>query len=234
MPLLSSPLLLRSQSLILLTTAYYLLTAPSQILSSALIWILGESMHIRPPTFAHDVPLNDRGGSGNTFRNSFSPTTTTSERELLALVALLLTMYAVIQLLFAGDLAALPVSAAPTAHNPPPTRNISANVEINNDTRLAEQVHTLLTAQSRWMTLAALRVLSMGLVVFWIYVFHSSSSSWSSAAASGFRLLANRVVFTGAFLDMLFCGYLWTVLKEEGREVRRVIAETRRRREEME
>ena len=56
MPLLSSYLLITTHALTTLTTSYLLLTRPSIIVSSSPVWVLGESMHIRPPPVSFSVP----------------------------------------------------------------------------------------------------------------------------------------------------------------------------------
>ena len=61
---------------------------------------------------------------------------------------------------------------------------------------------------------------------------YSSSSTplVSSATISpitGLGLLANGAVFTACLADMLFWGYVWTNLKEEGRELAQGIAQRR-------
>jgi hypothetical protein len=50
----------------------------------------------------------------------------------------------------------------------------------------------------------------------------------------GVVLLANRVTFTAGLADMLFWGYLWTVLKDEGREIGGLLARRREIEEEDE
>jgi len=64
--------------------------------------------------------------------------------------------------------------------------------------------------------------------VFWIYTFHShANSEGGDAMFPGLLRLANRVTFTAGLADMFFWGYLWTVLKEEAREVGRLLARRR-------
>jgi len=72
--------------------------------------------------------------------------------------------------------------------------------------------------------------------VGWIYMFHSHDKALSSAESfasqgnsflTAFNLLPNRVTFSAALMDMLFWGYLWTVLKDEGREVGKALARRR-------
>lgn len=247
MPLLSSTLLVRTQSLTLVTIAYYLVTAPYQLLFSTPIWLLGESMAIRPAAFAPEhldtPPANARANTkafqppallSTSSRTTPIPGTTgtESERELFALVGLTLLVYALMQFLFAGDLAltsfasgARSSSSSRTPTQPP--SSTSKSTSKANSSRLAEELHTVLTAQSRWLTLAGLHVVGSALLVFWIYAFHSHSHANAVAGEAmfpGLLRLANRVTFTAGLADMLFWGYLWTVLKEEGREVGKVLA----------
>ncbi|KIW26406.1 uncharacterized protein PV07_09503 [Cladophialophora immunda] len=266
MPLLSSTLLLRTHSLTLLTCAYYLLTSPTQLLSSTPIWLLGESMSVRPAGYAPESIPHGAGPSGSAgaggSRTSMpmrgplisgpgqgqGAVVAQSERELFALLGLVVSVYAVTQFLFAGDLSVVQGTAATTASSSSMGTRASgarrldssfaaAAAAAKSPSRYAEELHTLLTAQSRWLTLSAIHVLASSALVFWIYMFHShgasepvsstaSAESWTSLL-SGLNLLANRVVFTIGLADMLFWGYLWTVLKEEGREVAKVLARRR-------
>lgn len=153
-------------------------------------------------------------------------TTTGSERELFALLALVLVLYAGMMFLFAGDLS-LPSSTrtSSSSHNNGVTAAKSSR-------RYAEELHTLLTAQSRWLTLSGLHVLGSSIMVAWIYAFHShgddgyesANGAEDTSILAGLRLLPNRVTFTITLIDMLFWGYLWTVLKDEGREVGKFLA----------
>jgi len=148
-----------------------------------------------------------------------------AEKELFALLTVLLVAYAGLIGLFAGDLN-MPSSSA--GEGGPGEKAVTAR----SSSRYAEETHTLLSAQSRWLTLSGLHVLGSSALVGWIYLFHSHSNasagqSVPSSSLSGVELLANRVTFTLALMDMLFWGYLWTVLKEEGREVAKSLARRR-------
>jgi hypothetical protein len=225
MVLLSSPLLLRTYSLTILVCAYYLLTSPQQLFSATPVWLLGESMSIRPASYALENPVDPSNpklqlkgllsghGSGKLV----------AERELFALLAVVAVVYASVLGLFAGDLN-LPTPSAGGEGG-----GDGSAATTRSSSRLAEEIHTLLTAQSRWLTLAGLHVLGSSVFVGWIYLLHShsdvsSGQSVPSSSLSGLDLLANRVTFTIALTDMLFWGYLWTVLKEEGREVAKLLA----------
>jgi hypothetical protein len=259
MPFLSSSLLLRTRSLALVTFAYYLLTAPSQLLSSTPIWLLGESMSLRPASYAPEPQPHDSlsgSGSGSTTSNRLSSliagrgaasASASAERELCALLAVILVVYAGMNFLFAGDLTTLPApsTAASRSSSRDPKASSGSSGSGSKSSggagmsmsprRYAEQVHTLLTAQARWLTLAGLHVLGSSVLVAWIYLFHSvpdsqshsHSQSLPSSSLSGIALLANRVTFTAALVDMLFWGYLWTVLKDEGRDVAKALARRR-------
>ena len=274
MALLSSHLLLRTYSLTLFTVCYYLVFSPSKLLHATPVWLLGESMSIRPAEYAHEpdtliqqqqppssFPIlpgsRQRNAPVGGFRapglagsaaasfppllNSNANGETQSELELFALLALVVAVYALLQLVFAGDLAVLPPPPTTTTQSPPSSSSIvSKNQQRQRQrqqqsSRYAEELHTLFTAQSRWLTLSGVRMLGSAALVAWIYVFHShraalTSSSSSSAAAAvtaGFSLLTTRVTFTVALFDMLFWGYLWTVLKDEGRQVAANVAKWR-------
>ncbi|OCT46001.1 hypothetical protein CLCR_00508 [Cladophialophora carrionii] len=255
MPLLSSTLLLRTHSLTFLTFAYYLLTSPAQLLSSTPIWLLGESMSLRPASYAPEPQPHDSPSSSSSSKSSTSnrlsslitghgTATVHAERELCALLAVILVGYAVTIFLFAGDLT-LPSTAPPSSSSSSSRggggkassgSGASVTRAAASSSRYGEQVHTLLTAQSRWLSLAGLHVLGSSGLVAWIYLFHSQAHLYSpattgqslpSSSLSGFGLLANRVTFTAALVDMLFWGYLWTVLKDEGREVAKALARRR-------
>ncbi|KIX07555.1 uncharacterized protein Z518_02208 [Rhinocladiella mackenziei CBS 650.93] len=226
MPILSSPLLLRTHSLTLLTISYYLFISPERLFSSTPIWLLGESMGVRPAAFAVEEPIQPSSSTNTRLEASalLQNTSTTqgmggeAERELCVLVVLVVLMYAGMQFVFAGDLTLLP---AQTSAN---SSKRSGSTTVQSSSRYGEELHTLLTAQSRWLTLAGLHVLVSSVLVGWIYLFHSHSSS---TGVSGLHRLANRVILTVGLADMLFWGYLWTVLKEEGREVTSILARRR-------
>ena len=176
-------------------------------------------MSIRPASYA----LGDPGDTSTGLHlkgliSGQGSESTGSAKEICALLAIVLVVYAGMIFLFAGDLTLLPASTG-------------GQVSVaRSSSRYAEELHTLFTAQSRWLTLAGIHVLGSSILVSWIYLFHSHSAtgqSLPSSSLSGFSLLANRVTFTAALVDMLFWGYLWTVLKEEGREVGKALARRR-------
>lgn len=253
MPLLSSTLLVRTHSLTLVLFSYYLLTSPWKLVSSVPIWALGESMFIRSPDYAPD-PLHPSDHHHRKGESGFRPpallknpargpgtipalTGTTAERELFAVVAVLLVAYALMQFIFAGDLT---LSLAPSEPTSTTTRTRAGKQQGTtpppavSSARLAEELYTLLTAQSRWLTLAGLHVVGSSALVFWIYMFHSGVTSTTSENFTISDLLANRVTFTVGLANMLFWGYLWTTVKDEGREVGKLLARRRAMEEEDE
>lgn len=86
--------------------------------------------------------------------------------------------------------------------------------------------------------MSAVRVLLEGVFVAYMYLFYSTRYNARIAAGEQdvgvFGLLANRVVFTVAMADMLFWGYMWTVLRDEAREVAGLVQKRRVMEEEME
>ena len=205
MAIFSSSLLLRLHALTLLTASYFLLTSPVTLLGSAAVWILGEAMHVRPSLFQPSVnPLTN------------SPLPIEEETfEVLAVVALVLAVSAVSQLIFAGGLT-----------SPAALQNQRSTTNTGNKARLGEEVHTTISSQSSHLSLAVVHVFASGVLVAWIYLFHSSRNMLLGAATTSRTvsgslgaLLGNQVVFSAALMDMLFWGYLWTVIREERREV---------------
>lgn len=153
MALLSSTLLLRTHSLTLLTISFYLLYWPGQLLNATPVWLLGESMSIRPAEFAHDEPTPDSPSSslpilpGSRQRNApaggfRAPSLAGSlpvsaaaaqtswgsqgELELLALLALVVAGYAFMQFVFAGDLALLAMPSSSSSSTPNKTSSSSS------------------------------------------------------------------------------------------------------------
>lgn len=218
MVLLSSHLLIRTHALTLLTVSYCLIYQPSLVTSSSVVWLMGESMHIRDPT------------------GSFTPTASASTEPLAAL-GLVVAVLALTQFVLAGDLSDT-VTAPTTLAGGRNTKSSSVGqarsgtIDIRmkgGGTALGERAAVLHSALSSWMTVSSLQVLVMGALVGYSYMASpGANDSWHPATAvqrskksawTGVGLLVNRVVFAGAFLEMLFWGYLWTALKEESREL---------------
>ena len=131
----------------------------------------------------------------------------------------MLSLSALTQAFFASGLAGVQITNAATATTAKgKTNNTKAEAG-----ELGEKVYRLRYAQNQWMGLAAVRVLLMGLLVMWMYLFQGERRGGfmktSAKMGSGFSLLANRAVFSAAMIDMLFWGYLWTNIREEGREL---------------
>lgn len=89
---------------------------------------------------------------------------------------------------------------------------------------LGEAVRSLTDAQNTWMTVSAVWVVLTTVLTGWIYVFRNERREESSDRSEGWGLLANHVGFAVALVDMLFWGYVYTVVKEERREVGEVLA----------
>jgi hypothetical protein len=194
MPLLPSHTLILTHSLTSLLASYALLTSPSTLLSSSFtpVWMLGEAMHIREPL----------------------STWVSSPSEPVAAAALILALAALMQGFFASGLVGVEVEGKGKG---------KGKAEAG---ELGEKVYRLRYAQTQWMGMAGIRVLFMGLLVMWTYVFQGNRNDEGSSyggrkmnAGGGFTLLANRAVFSAAMMDMLFWGYLWTNVREEGREL---------------
>jgi len=183
MPLLSSYLLITTHALSALTASYLLLTRPSLLVSSSPVWVLGESMHIRPPPPSFSVPS-----------------------EAIAAAAFALALAAVSQLFFVSGLGSIDTNSGKAK-------------ESGGTGTIGEQVAVQRASQSSWMSLAATRVFVMGGLAMWIYLMKSNSGTVIDSATvggvKGLGLLANSAVFTAAMGEMLFWGYVWTVLKEE-------------------
>ena len=81
------------------------------------------------------------------------------------------------------------------------------------------------------MSLAATRVFVMGGLAMWIYLMKSDRGiiidTDTVGGIKGVALLANSVVFTAAMGEMLFWGYVWTVLKEEGSNMAKTVMQGR-------
>jgi len=212
MALLSSSLLLTTYSLTSILLSFFLLFRPATLLSSPALWLLGESMQLRTAAFEPSL---------STISNTSSSPLPQASSELLALLASVLAITSILQMTFAQGL----------------STNIEKQEGRKVDTRtLGWKVYKLRDYQVRWMFVAGTRIVTMGTLVAWIYIFHSarnltSSLGISRATQSGFGLLANRITFSLAITDMLFWGYLWTVIGSEGRQVTEMLA---RKREEME
>jgi Increased loss of mitochondrial DNA protein 1 len=194
MPLLPSHTLILTHTLTLISTSLILLRQPALLTSSAPVWLIGEAMHIREtPSFS--LPS-----------------------EPLASLALLLAMTALVEGVFAGGLAAAPTSFSSSGRRDggsSDTGVTSAGIQA-----FAEKAAILHNVQGRWMTISTVKSLVFGLLVMYSYLTspREQGMGYIVRVEQGnglFGMLNNRVVFVGAFAEMLFWGYLWTVLKEE-------------------
>jgi len=89
---------------------------------------------------------------------------------------------------------------------------------------VGETVSKLLSTQDTWQLLSGVHVLVCASLVAWIYLHRGNVEIGPSAV---FGLLVSDVVFSIGISDMLFWGYLYTVVKEERRQVM-VVREMRR------
>jgi len=89
---------------------------------------------------------------------------------------------------------------------------------------VGETVSRLLSTQDTWQLLAGVHVLICANIVAWIYLHGGNVEIGPSTV---FGLLVSDVVFSLGISDMLFWGYIYTVVKEEKRQVM-VVREMRR------
>ncbi|ETN38691.1 uncharacterized protein HMPREF1541_06728 [Cyphellophora europaea CBS 101466] len=229
MALLSSPLLLRLHALTLLALSYLLLLSPLQLLTSPALTLLGESMRLPPALFQPAFnPLTES-------YIALAPPTT----ELLAAIALLLSTLALMQLLLAGGLG-LPQTLQFKKYATAAAANKEWRGQFPNlagpqvsRARRGEDLAVLSASQNAWMALAVVRVAVEGVLVAWVYVTQGRREVLGRVRGVGGTMglgglgaessvganLGNQVVFSVALADMLFWGYLWTVVREERRSV---------------
>jgi hypothetical protein len=197
MPLLGSSFLITTHALTTLTASYLLLTQPSLLTASSPVWIIGESMHIRPPPSSFSVPS-----------------------EPVAAAALALALAALSELFFVGGLASIDTNS-----------KRGAAKETAGAGALAEQVAVQRASQGSWMSLAVTRVFVMGGLAMWIYLIKSDRGmiidTNTVGGVQGMGLLANSIIFTAAMGEVLFWGYVWTVLKEEGSGLAKTVMQGR-------
>ncbi|RMZ80442.1 hypothetical protein DV737_g3001, partial [Chaetothyriales sp. CBS 132003] len=213
MPLIPSSTLVYAHAGTLLTIAYFLLTAPVQLLTSAAFIILGEAMHIRAASFQPSPSRLQKG----------LPALSAQSTQLLAIVGVVLASYALTQLIFAAGLA-VPGSLVQKKQSGGGGRATAdtgfAQSRSHNNAgkgQRGEELHTLVTAQAQYLNVAFVHVAVAG----------------GLCAALG-DVLGNQVVFSVALVDMLFWGYLWTVIREERREVVQRVQQIRAEEEEEE
>ena len=154
-------------------------------------------MHIRPaqyqptinPLTKNALPIDEEAG------------------EVLGLAAVLFAALGIYELIMAGGLSI-------------PTITQSRSNSEGKASKVGEEVYATLSSQSTHLNIAFLHVIASGALVAWIYVFHSNRNFTSVAPAPGLgALLGNQVIFSSGLIDTLFWGYLWTVIREERREM---------------
>ncbi|ERF69842.1 hypothetical protein EPUS_09058 [Endocarpon pusillum Z07020] len=130
--------------------------------------------------------------------------------EPVAALALMLAVLAVVESTFAGGLS---VSTTKKADG----QSVQA---------FAEKAAILHHAQGLWMVVSTVKTLVFGVLVMGSYLGTAREAGIGYVVPGdrglgwfGLRMLNNRVTFVGAFAEMLFWGYLWTALKDEGREL---------------
>ncbi|RMZ90141.1 hypothetical protein DV736_g2648, partial [Chaetothyriales sp. CBS 134916] len=146
MPLIPSSTLVYAHAGALLTIAYFLLTAPVRLLTSAAFIILGEAMHIRAASFQPSPSRLSKGLPGLSAQST----------QLLAIVGVVLASNALTHLLFAGGLA-VPASVqkqsgggrATADTNHARSRTLNAG-----KARRGEELHTLVAAQAQYLNVA--------------------------------------------------------------------------------
>ncbi|KAF7505659.1 hypothetical protein GJ744_000594 [Endocarpon pusillum] len=196
MPLLASHTLILTHSLACLTTSSILLTNPTLITSSSPLWLIGEAMHIR------ETP-------------SFSQAS-----EPVAALALILAVLAIVEGTFAASLSVVSTTK-------------KADGQGGGVQAFAEKAAILHHAQGLWMVVSTVKTLVFGVLVMGSYLSTAREGGGMGYVVPvvdergpgwfGLGMLNNRVTFVGAFVEMLFWGYLWTTLKDEQRELARRI-----------
>lgn len=93
--------------------------------------------------------------------------------------------------------------------------------------RVGEELAVLMGGQDGLLGIALVRVLVQGGLCVWAYLWCSDRGiGGKSRAGDGVRAaLGNQVVFTVALLDMLYWGWVWSVVREERRGVLRGVQE---------
>jgi hypothetical protein len=158
------------------------------------------------------------------------PPLTLATRELLALVALCLGALAVHAFLQAANLgvpetleflkhaaAASEQGGRGAGYGKMQTPGGVDGVGAVSRARRGEDLAVMSGKQSEIMGFALVRVMIEGFLCAWIYIV--KGRGFGDRGGLLVELLGNQVVFSGAMLDMLFWGYLWTVVREERRVV---------------
>lgn len=188
------------------------------ILNSPTIAILGDSMHIRPASYVPVPHLLGNLAQQNAHplssrTKSTAASLTTAERELLALIGGVLVISAVTMMVLCTSLFYSKSNlTSRTTENGRVLRKSSAEV--------AETVSKLVSSQDVFMLLSGIHVLIMSVLVVWMYLTKARVADEARSDTLGnWALLANQTSFVLALVDMLIWGYLYTVIKEERRQV---------------
>lgn len=218
MPLLSSHLLIQSYGILIITLGITLIRLPTLILNSPTLTILGDSMHIRPATY---VPLPSLLGKlSNQSMHPLASLTktgktslTTAERELLALLGAVFATSAITMMVLASSLSFSKAYLTSTT-------TLDGKVRRKSSAEVAEAISKLVSSQDIFMLLSGIHVFIMSSLVAWIYVTKADVAEEARSDHPGsWAILANQTSFILALMDMLFWGYLYTVIKEERRQV---------------
>ncbi|RMZ79196.1 hypothetical protein DV738_g3485, partial [Chaetothyriales sp. CBS 135597] len=146
MALISSSTLVYAYAGALLTIAYFLLTAPLRLLTTAVFVILGEAMHIREASFQPSRARLEKG----------LPALSAQSTQLLAIIGVVLAGYAFVQLVFAAGLAV-------------PDSLVLVKRAAGGKNR-GEEMYALITAQAQFLNIALVQVAVSGGLCAWIYV----------------------------------------------------------------
>jgi hypothetical protein len=242
MTLIPSYTLILTHSLTLLVTSAILIVNPSFVTSAAPVWMLGEAMHIRDTA---------------AFSTASEPLACLA--LVLAVSAIIEALF-VDGLIGIGvnrstSSAKSNTGTTSTSSDSDGVPGDGAALSETGIQAFAERAAILHHAQGQWMSLSTLKTLLYGLTAIFFYLasqrtaaaaspppsfvgstfasdLDQSSPAGRAGVWAGLQLLNNRVTFVGALTEMFFAGYLYTVLKEERKEL--AVRITARRREEDE
>lgn len=241
MPLVSSSTILALLTPCLLSLSYLLITSPTTLLPSPTIYLLGSSMGVRPARFPFFLSSTREQTPASQTTNPPVPlaSSVTAHRELLSLLALLLATLALLLATFSRPLSYTKqtlVSNLPsrsTSKAQPARTNPNYSASENSIPAASpapagstgEKVYALLAAQTLWQALCAGLVFCNGALVVYVYLSSGGRRGSSDRDIRVATLLSTDVVFAASMAGMLFWGYLYTVLKEERREVLILVSE---------
>ena len=218
--------MLQSYGLLIIAVGALLITSPVKVVGSTTLTLLGDSMHIHPASY---VPLPFLPGRiQQTTSNpaaklvrSGKVALTSSEQEIFSLLGGVLIICSITMMVFATSLSYSKSNILSlTTDDGRTARKSSAEVGVS--------IAKLVTAQDLFLIVGAIHVFVMGNLVVWTYLTKESVAVDARGPhLSWWTLMANQTNFVLALTDMLFWGYLYTVLKEERREIL-VMAQARR------